>query len=149
MTMLEEINTRYKHYAIMYDKKEYDQLHAKGSIRLSMTAMQAALLIMQYQDEPIFQLPHKLLMHLFDIDQHLTQWRYRHASMVHRYEKFDRTLILKLIISMIGSKMGTGGSSGYNYLRATASVGEFSLYPPDLSNSNIAFSKIYFSFQPF
>ncbi len=62
---------------------------------------------MLYQEEPILQMPHKLLMHLLDIDQHLTQWRYRHASMVHR---------------MIGSRMGTGGSSGYNYLRATASV---------------------------
>ena len=35
----------------------------------------------------------------------LTAWRYRHALMVHR---------------MLGIKMGTGGSSGFAYLRASA-----------------------------
>ena len=35
----------------------------------------------------------------------MTSWRYRHALMVHR---------------MLGIKMGTGGSSGFSYLRATA-----------------------------
>ena len=33
-----------------------------------------------------------------------TTWRYRHALMVHR---------------MIGNKIGTGGSSGHSYLKAT------------------------------
>lgn len=109
-------------------------------MRLSLQAMQAALLIMLYQDEPILQTPNKLLMLLFDIDQHLTQWRYRHASMVHR---------------MIGSKMGTGGSSGYNYLRATASVSVRAFEDlVDRNNnttecSNIASSKIYFNCRRF
>ena len=40
-----------------------------------------------------------------DVDEYLTTWRYRHSLMVHR---------------MIGIKLGTGGSSGYAYLRATA-----------------------------
>ncbi len=40
-----------------------------------------------------------------DIDEELTTWRYRHALMVQR---------------MIGSRIGTGGSSGHDYLRATA-----------------------------
>ena len=40
-----------------------------------------------------------------DIDKHLTEWRNAHALMVHR---------------MLGSKMGTGGSSGFHYLRTAA-----------------------------
>ena len=37
-----------------------------------------------------------------DIDELLTQWRYRHALMAHR---------------MLGQKIGTGGSSGHAYLK--------------------------------
>ena len=40
-----------------------------------------------------------------DIDETLTNWRHRHALMVQR---------------MIGRKLGTGGSSGHDYLRQTA-----------------------------
>ena len=40
-----------------------------------------------------------------NIDELLTTWRYRHAQMVMR---------------MIGNKIGTGGSSGHDYLVATA-----------------------------
>ena len=35
----------------------------------------------------------------------MMQWRHRHSLMVHR---------------MIGRKLGTGGSSGFSYLKATA-----------------------------
>ena len=47
----------------------------------------------------------RLIHTLQDIDELMTSWRYRHALMVHR---------------MVGVKIGTGGSSGYHYLRATA-----------------------------
>ena len=40
-----------------------------------------------------------------DVDEGFTTWRYRHALMVQR---------------MIGSKIGTGGTSGHDYLRETA-----------------------------
>jgi tryptophan 2,3-dioxygenase len=39
-----------------------------------------------------------------DVDSLLAKWRYEHVMMVHR---------------MIGTKIGTGGSSGYAYLRST------------------------------
>ena len=38
------------------------------------------------------------------MDELLATWRYRHALMVHR---------------MIGTKIGTGGSSGHRYLLGT------------------------------
>merc|ERR1712159_894679 len=53
----------------------------------------------------MLHLPFQVLQLLMDIDEYFTTWRYRHALMVHR---------------MIGIKLGTGGSSGYAYLRATA-----------------------------
>ena len=67
--------------------------------------MQAALFITVYRDEPVLQLPFRLLAALMDIEELLTLWRYRHALMVQR---------------MIGVKVGTGGSSGHDYLRETA-----------------------------
>jgi len=42
---------------------------------------------------------------LLEIDVQLSSWRYRHMNMVHR---------------MIGTRIGTGGSSGKDYLRAAA-----------------------------
>jgi len=73
---------------------------------LSHRALKAAIMIMLYRDVPIFQMPSELLANILDLDNLLTQWRNRHALMVHR---------------MLGSKMGTGGSSGFHYLRATLS----------------------------
>jgi tryptophan 2,3-dioxygenase len=73
--------------------------------RMSLAAVQAALFIAVYRDEPVLQLPFRLLTALMDIEETLTLWRYRHALMVRR---------------MIGVKVGTGGSSGYDYLKQTA-----------------------------
>jgi tryptophan 2,3-dioxygenase len=72
--------------------------------RMSFAAVQAALFIMVYRDEPVLQLPFRLLATLMDIEESMALWRYRHALMVRR---------------MIGVKIGTGGSSGYDYLRQT------------------------------
>ena len=52
-------------------------------------------------DQPILHLPFRFLTLLVDVDELLANWRYRHALMVHR---------------MIGTKIGTGGSSGHQYL---------------------------------
>jgi tryptophan 2,3-dioxygenase len=73
--------------------------------RMSFAAIQAALFITVYRDEPVLQLPFRLLAVLMDIEQTMALWRYRHSLMVRR---------------MIGVKTGTGGSSGHDYLRETA-----------------------------
>jgi tryptophan 2,3-dioxygenase len=83
----------------------HERLRAEGKLRLSYEASVAALLINLYRDEPILHLPFQLLTCLVEIDEHFTTWRYRHAQMVMR---------------MLGRKIGTGGSSGYDYLHATA-----------------------------
>jgi tryptophan 2,3-dioxygenase len=104
--MLEDVDARAARYEDIYNEDIYNEHLARGDHRLSHKAMQAALLISLYGDEPILQPASALLDLLLDIDQLLTQWRHRHALMVHR---------------MLGIKIGTGGSSGYHYLRATAS----------------------------
>jgi len=66
------------------------------------TSLRAALFIMLYRDEPLFRLPFALLNALIEIDEQLGNFRYRHLQMVRR---------------MIGSRVGTGGSSGEQYLQ--------------------------------
>lgn len=72
---------------------------------LSPAASRAALFIMLYRGYPMLQLPFQLLNCLLDIDEQLSSWRYRHMNMVHR---------------MIGTRIGTGGSTGKDYLKAAA-----------------------------
>lgn len=102
---LRDLAAARKHFDTVLDPAQYEEARSRGQWRLSYRALQAALLITLYSDEPIFQLPARLLGVLLDIDENMTAWRHRHAMMVHR---------------MLGVKMGTGGSSGYHYLRATA-----------------------------
>jgi tryptophan 2,3-dioxygenase len=73
--------------------------------RLSNKANRHALFIMLYHDYPLLQLPFEIITVLLDIDALLGQWRSRHLNMVKR---------------MIGSRTGTGGSSGAGYLKAAA-----------------------------
>ncbi|MGL6160139.1 MULTISPECIES: tryptophan 2,3-dioxygenase [unclassified Microbulbifer] len=59
------------------------------------------VLIDVYRNDPLVS---EICEALVDIDASLQQWRYRHVKMVER---------------TIGSKMGTGGSSGVGYLQST------------------------------
>jgi tryptophan 2,3-dioxygenase len=70
---------------------------------LSATACRSAMFIMLYRGYPVLQLPFQLLNQLLEIDEQLSTWRYRHMSMVHR---------------VIGTRIGTGGSTGKDYLKA-------------------------------
>jgi tryptophan 2,3-dioxygenase len=70
---------------------------------LSPKACRAALFIMLYRGYPMLELPFQLLDTLLEIDNQLGNWRNRHINMVRR---------------MIGTRIGTGGSSGAGYLKA-------------------------------
>ena len=72
-----------------------------GDRSLSPAACRAALFIMLYRGYPLLQLPFQVLHQLLEIDEQLSTWRYRHMSMVHR---------------TIGTRIGTGGSTGKDYL---------------------------------
>ena len=89
----------------LFDRDRWEELRAKGRARLSHQAILAALMINLYRDEPILHLSFRFLTGLVDIDEGFTAWRQRHALMVQR---------------MIGNRIGTGGTSGHDYLEATA-----------------------------
>lgn len=69
---------------------------------LSAAACRSALFIMLYRGYPLLEVPFDLLDTLLEIDNQMGNWRYRHINMVRR---------------MIGSRVGTGGSSGAGYLQ--------------------------------
>lgn len=79
--------------------------HRATHYTLSAKANRAALFIMLYRGYPMLQLPFQLLNNLLEIDEQLSTWRHRHMNMVHR---------------MIGTRIGTGGSSGKDYLKSAA-----------------------------
>lgn len=96
-------NTR-KQFLSVTNKESYLDLRAKGEFRLSHEGFRSALFIHLYRDEPMLYSPFRYLTLLTDIDELFTNWRQRHATMVRR---------------MLGTKIGTGGSSGHDYLSAT------------------------------
>jgi tryptophan 2,3-dioxygenase len=73
--------------------------------QLGPAASRAALFIMLYRGYPILQMPYLLLEACLELDEQLSTWRYRHMNMVHR---------------MIGHRIGTGGSTGKQYLKGAA-----------------------------
>ncbi len=92
-------------FDVLFDSDKYEELMKEGEISLSQKAKFSAIFISLYRHEPILQLPYRLINHLIEIDELFTTWRYQHALMVHR---------------MLGSKIGTGGSSGHDYLKKAA-----------------------------
>ena len=107
--------TAYKSaYSNSLAEKEKDNITAFDAVfsqqreshyTFSAKANRAALFIMLYRGYPLLQTPFQLLNELLDIDEQLSTWRHRHMNMVHR---------------MIGTRIGTGGSSGKDYLKAAA-----------------------------
>lgn len=89
----------------LFDSNKYQELQNAGKRKISQKAMLGGLFISLYRDEPILHLPFKLITLLKDIDEGFTAWRYRHALMAHR---------------ILGAKIGTGGSSGHQYLKRAA-----------------------------
>lgn len=101
---LRNIELNRENFEALFDEAKHNELVKEGRRHLSNRSMLAAIFINLYRDEPILHLPFMFLNHLVEIDELFTEWRYRHALMVHR---------------MIGAKIGTGGSSGHQYLMST------------------------------
>jgi len=105
--LLSSYKKKKEQYSTIFDKEKHNSLIARGERRFSFNAMHGALMISLYREEPLFHLPHQILSSLMDIDSLITKWRYNHVMLVQR---------------MLGSStIGTGGSSGYHYLRSTLS----------------------------
>lgn len=91
----------------LFDREVWDGLVASGERTFSHRAFVAALMISLYGHEPALHLPHRLLTTLVEIDEGFALWRHRHSLMVHR---------------MIGGRVGTGGTSGHDYLAQAATT---------------------------
>ena len=105
-TQLAGVEATASRFADVFEPGAGEPIHVAASGRhLSRRALQAALLINLYRDEPILHLPFRLLAILADIERNFTTWRQRHAQMAMR---------------MIGTRIGTGGTSGHEYLDRAA-----------------------------
>jgi tryptophan 2,3-dioxygenase len=93
------------YFQLITDEQKFTEHKIAQGSKLSYKATLNALFIHLYHNEPILSTPYKILNKIVEIDEQFTTWRYRHAQMVMR---------------MLGKKMGTGGSSGHDYLKATA-----------------------------
>lgn len=89
----------------LFDIEMHKKAVESGQRKLSQKAILNALFILLYRDQPMLTLPYQMLTAMMDIDENFTTWRYRHALLAQR---------------MIGSKIGTGGSSGHQYLKRAA-----------------------------
>jgi tryptophan 2,3-dioxygenase len=122
-TTLHEAKGNFTHpfwnlYADVYSKslqpgeqqnsKVFEDIFLKNENKRNLTAeaSRAALFIMLYRGYPLLHLPFQLLQVLLEIDEQLGTWRYRHLNMVQR---------------IIGSRVGTGGSTGKEYLAGAVS----------------------------
>jgi tryptophan 2,3-dioxygenase len=100
---LESLSEGEKGHAVLFDTV-FSEEPADASRSLSPGACRAGLFIMIYPGYPILQLPYQLLNQLLEMDEQLSTWRYRHMHMVQR---------------TIGTRAGTGGSTGRDYLQGT------------------------------
>lgn len=104
---LANVRSRQAAFETIFNESLHNALVSRGERRFTHAALQGAVMITLYRDEPRFSQPHQILTALMDIDSLITKWRYNHVIMVQR---------------MIGSQqLGTGGSSGYQYLKSTLS----------------------------
>jgi len=102
---LENLKSTKATFESLFSDETHQKLVAEGQRKLSRKAILNALFIMLYRHEPMLNLPFQMLTSLMDIDENFTTWRYRHALLAQR---------------MLGTKIGTGGSSGHQYLKRAA-----------------------------
>ncbi len=98
---IDSLNESEKQNGVLF-KQHFGNSENNGERSLSPAACRSALFIMLYRGYPLLELPFQLLDTLLEIDNQMGNWRYRHINMVRR---------------MIGSRVGTGGSSGAGYLQ--------------------------------
>ncbi len=105
LIQLENLNSTKETFNTLLDEELHNKFLKAGKRKLSRKATLNALFILLYREESILHLPFVFLRNLMDIDENFTTWRYRHSIMAHR---------------MLGTKIGTGGSSGHIYLKRAA-----------------------------
>lgn len=93
-----DIKKRRDVYHTIFDEDAHEALVSRGERKFSYRAMQGAILITLYRDEPRFSQPHQLLTCLMDIDSFMTKWRCTYY--LHYVQSFNQTAN-KLILILI------------------------------------------------
>lgn len=62
-------------FETVFNQSLHDALVGRGERRFSHAALQGAIMITLYRDEPRFSQPHQVLTALMDIDSLITKWR--------------------------------------------------------------------------
>jgi tryptophan 2,3-dioxygenase len=102
---IENLKVTRETFESLFNEEAHQKVVAAGGRKLSREAHLNALFILLYREEPMLALPFQMLSLIMDIDENFTTWRYRHALLAQR---------------MLGTKIGTGGSSGHQYLKKAA-----------------------------
>lgn len=102
---LDNLKVTRETFESLFSDEAHQKIVEAGGRKLSRKAILNALFILLYRTEPMLALPYQMLSLMMDIDENFTTWRYRHALMAQR---------------MLGTKIGTGGSSGHAYLKRAA-----------------------------
>ncbi|RPJ72250.1 MAG: tryptophan 2,3-dioxygenase, partial [Alphaproteobacteria bacterium] len=102
---LENLDLTHSTFTSLFDQKAHIELIKNKQRTLSQKAILNALFILLYRDQPMLAIPFQVLTALMDIDENFTAWRHRHALLAQR---------------MLGTKIGSGGSSGHVYLKRAA-----------------------------
>ena len=102
---LENLKITKETFESLFNESSHKKIIEAGGRKLSQKAILNALFIFLYREEPMLSMPFQMINLMIDIDENFTSWRYRHALMVQR---------------MLGTKIGTGGSSGHHYLKRAA-----------------------------
>jgi len=98
---LKSLEMTRNNFESLFDKELHEDMVRRGARKMTQKATLAAIFISLYRDHPLLAAPFELIQSLLGVDDGWTQWRQRHETMARR---------------QIGSKMGTGGSSGGDYL---------------------------------
>ncbi len=113
-------------FQTIFDEEKHNKLMERGERKLSHRALWGAIMIWLNRDEPRFHLPYQLLSLLIDLDTLINRWRCKRVFENSNKKFFYDFYFLYednhalLVQREVGNKAGTGGSSGYSYLRATA-----------------------------
>lgn len=73
--LLDEWKRKCELFDSIFDVNKHNALMARGDRRFTHKALQGALMISLYRDEPRFNQPFQILLLLMDIDSLITKWR--------------------------------------------------------------------------
>lgn len=90
---LMDIEKRRDVYHSIFDPKIHEALLSRGDRQFSYKALQGAIMITFYRDEPRFSQPHQVLTLLMDIDSLITKWRCNYDHSLNLIRLLDNTIL--------------------------------------------------------